>query len=182
MLDPAILHSLQARFPPEQPAIVEEQVWRSVAGEQAERIGRRMADSFDKAADEWIASMDRARLDAEHARIESAAAAEDIALLTGVIDDFEAMADLRARRGAKLERRLRREVKAAFRGDPSVAAAKRAFGQRLVATEKRVIDALLDYALFLRAIRTEIDPGARGGPTFDSSQDLERHLTSLGAA
>ena len=184
MLDPAILHSLEARFPPEQPAIVEERVWQSVAGDQAERIGRRIADSFEAAANEWIAVMERGRerIGDVQIQINPETLAVDLAVFDRLVEDFEALADLRARRAAREERRHKRSVKASFASDPSVGAARRAFGQRIVAVEKRVIEALLDYALFLRAIRSEIDPRARGGPTFSSTADLQRHLAGLGAA
>ena len=75
---------------------------------------------------------------------------EDLRTLTTVIEDFEAVAAIRAKRSARRQRQVAREVKATFKVDPSVAAARRAFGGRIVATEKKVVDALLDYALFLR--------------------------------
>lgn len=182
MLDPAILLSLQVPLPPEQPVLVQERMLQSAAGAQADRIGRRLADSFEAAADEWLASMERARVSVEHAKVESQAVEEDLRTLTSTIEDFEAVASIRAKRGASLQRKMAREVKAAFKVDPSVAAARRAFGGRIVATEKKVVDALLDYALFLRAVRADINPASRGGRTFDNAADLERQLASLGAA
>lgn len=181
MLDPAIIESLHIPFPPERPAMVEEQVLRSAAAEQAARIGRRLADSFDTAADTWIATMERARRSAEGATIESESPA-DLRTLSATIDDFEAVAEMRAKHGARLQKRIAREVKAVFQSDPSLAAAHRAFGGRIVTTEKRIVDALLDYALFLRAVRAEIDPLARSGPTFDTSDGLANYLSGLGAA
>jgi hypothetical protein len=88
---------------------------------------------------------------------------------------------MRAKHGARLQKRIAREVKTAFQTDPSLAAAHRAFGGRIVATEKRIVDALLDYALFLRAVRAEIDPAARGGRVFEATDDLARYLASVGA-
>ncbi|MEN3238901.1 hypothetical protein PUR29_36310 [Methylobacterium ajmalii] len=182
MIDPAILLTLQVPFPPEQPTLVEERVLQSTVGAQAERIGRRLADSFDASADAWIGAMERARLSAEHAKVSSVAAEEDIQTLDSLIADFEAMADIRAKRGARAQRQITRDVKATFKVDPSLAAARRAFGARITATEKRVIEALLEYALFLRAVRAEINPASRGGQTFETMDDLERALASLGAA
>ncbi|GJE70286.1 hypothetical protein [Methylorubrum podarium] len=181
MLDPAIIESLHIPFPPERPALVEEQVLRRAAAEQALRIGRRLADGFDAAANSWIATMERARRSVEGATIESRSA-EDLRLLSATIDDFETVAEMRAKQGARLQKRIAREVKTAFRTDPSLAAAHRAFGGRIVATEKRIVDALLDYALFLRAVRADIDPAARGGRTFETTDDLAGYLAGLGAA
>ncbi|MCJ2140064.1 hypothetical protein [Methylobacterium sp. E-066] len=45
-------------------------------------------------------------------------------------------------------------------------------GQRFLANGK-------EFALFLRALRAELDPETRGGPTFDNADDLEAYL--LGA-
>jgi hypothetical protein len=84
--------------------------------------------------------------------------------------------------GARLVKRLRRDVKALFRIDPSLGAAARLIGDRLVTTEKRIVQGLLDYALFLRAVRAEGDPASRGGPTFHDVEDLARHLNDLAAA
>ncbi|MEH3120256.1 MAG: hypothetical protein PGN25_22415 [Methylorubrum populi] len=181
MLDPVVLESLHIPFPPERPVLVEEQVLRSAATEQAARIGRRLADGFDAAADAWIATMERAHRSVEHATIESASPA-DLRTLSATIDDFETVAEMRAKHGARLQKRIAREVKPVFQTDPSLAAAHRAFGGRIVATEKRIVDALLDYALFLRAVRAEIDSSTRGGPTFETSDSLARYLAGLGAA
>lgn len=93
MLDPAILESLHIPFPPERPALVEDQVLRSAAAEQAARIGRRLADGFDAAADSWIATMERARRSVESATIESESPA-DLQTLSATIDDFETVAEM----------------------------------------------------------------------------------------
>ncbi|UYW26082.1 hypothetical protein [Methylorubrum extorquens] len=180
MLDPAVIESLRIPFPPERPMLVEEQVLRSAAAEQALRIGRRLADGFDAAADSWIATMERVRRSVEGAPIEGQSP-DDLQLLSATIDDFETVAEMRAKHGARLQKRIAREVKTAFQTDPSLAAAHRAFGGRIVATEKRIVDALLDYALFLRAVRAEIDPAARGGRVFEATDDLARYLASVGA-
>jgi hypothetical protein len=181
MLDPAIAESLHIPFPPERPMLVEEQVLRSAAAEQAIRIGRRLADGFDAAADVWIATMERARRSVEAATIVSHAS-DDLQTLSATIDDFETVAEMRAKQGGRLQKRIAREVRATFQSDPSLAAAHRAFGGRIVATERRIVDALLDYALFLRAVRADIDPAARGGRTFETTDDLAGYLVGIGAA
>ncbi|KQT50294.1 hypothetical protein ASG52_25745 [Methylobacterium sp. Leaf456] len=59
MPDPALLPDTELRFPPERPAIAIERNWQSFAATQADRIGRRLNDSFDKVADDWIESINR---------------------------------------------------------------------------------------------------------------------------
>lgn len=182
MPDPALLHALQTRFPPEQPAYVEERVWQSVAGAQAERIGRRAADSFEKMADEWVAHVEAMRLEAEGLTFETDDPAGDLQVIAEIIADFEAMADLRAIRSSKTIRQMEKRARAAFKVDPSVGAARREFARRMAAIEQRLIDALLEHALLLRAVRAQMDPASRGGPVFDNPDDLAKHLAGLGAA
>ena len=55
MFDPAILLSLEAPMPPQMPAMVIEQTWRSADGDRVEWVGRRYADAFDATADAWAA-------------------------------------------------------------------------------------------------------------------------------
>ena len=48
----------------------------------------------------------------------------------------------------------------------------------LFESQRRHFEAAKDLALFLRAMRAEIDPSAHGGPTFDNPKDLEHYLLS----
>jgi len=34
----------------------------------------------------------------------------------------------------------------------------------------------MDIALFLRAVRAQMDPESRGGPTFDDPKELKRYI------
>lgn len=49
---------------------------------------------------------------------------------------------------------------------------------RLVVLASRFFDDGLDFALFLRALRAEMDPESRGGPSFEDADELERFLLS----
>ena len=182
MLELALLLDTELRFPPEQPTIAIERSWQSFAAAQSDRIGRRLNDSFDKVADDWIESINRVKARAEHASIKAEVVTGDIEVLSRLIDDFEAMAELRALKARRADKQEGRIIKQLFKSDPSLAASRRTFGQKLIATEKRIVEAMLDYALFLRAVRAEIDPSSRGGPAFSDPRDLQKHLEGLVAA
>ena len=51
-------------------------------------------------------------------------------------------------------------------------------GRRLFATIERRFEERADFLLFLKAVRAEIMPEARGGPSFDSPDELDRFLRS----
>lgn len=182
MLDPAILLSLEARMPPQPPQIVEERAWQSPAGVAAERVGTKLVAAFETQADAWMAELDRTKGQFEGFVLPQPMSEWDRAQLTRLVEEYEAHADLRAAQSARLVKRIRRVVKAYFRADPAVAAAVRTTGERLVAIEKRIVQGLLDYALFLRALRAEGDPASQGGPVFDDVEALARHLGDLAAA
>lgn len=182
MLDPAILQSLDAPLPPQVPTIVHERVWQSSLAQQAERIGRRMADSFEADAQKWIGTIERRMKEAEAFKLGGAASPEERRQFAATIEDFEAYGEMRAKEAARLAKQIRRDVKAIFKIDPSLAAIYRSTGERLIAIDKRIIAVILDFALFLRASLAEFDPDSRGGPTFSNGADLAKHLESLLAA
>jgi hypothetical protein len=58
----------------------------------------------------------------------------------------------------------------------NAAALLRELQTRLLKAEADFINALVDYCYFLLALRAEHDPDARGGPSFDNSDDLAAYL------
>lgn len=182
MFDPAILLNLEAPMPPQMPVMVIEQTWRSADGDRVEWVGRRYADAFDVTANAWADKLNKLRQVRLTLPAPDATLQDQIPHLTKLIENYEAVAEMRARYMASAQKDIRRQVKAAFRRDPAVAAAIRETGERMIATDKRLQEELLDYALFLRAIRSDCDPESRGGPTFDNAEDLSSYLDSLVAA
>lgn len=180
MLDPAILDALDRALPPQPPmaAIVEN--WVSPAGTAARGLTQRLTGEYDKLADEWLQKMDKVRADIHAVDFPPSSAAE-LANLDERIAEFEGHAEMRATQSARSDKRLRREVKTLFKVDPSVGAAAREYADRLLATDRRIVEALLDWALILRAIRAEGSGEARGGPVFDNADDLAKHLDALAA-
>jgi hypothetical protein len=182
MLDPAILSALEARMPPSPPPIAEERMWQSPAGAAAERVGSKLAAAFQAQADAWMAELDETKRQFESLPVPGPMTEWERAQLTDLVEEYEAHADFRAKHSARLAKRIRKEVKAYFKTDPSLGAAARAVGDKLIATDKRIVEGLLDYALFLRALRAEGDPASRGGPVFDDAAALAKHLDTLAAA
>jgi hypothetical protein len=58
-------------------------------------------------------------------------------------------------------------------------ARNKAIGDRLFAALDRRYQERSDFLLFLKAVRAEIAPDARGGPTFDTPEDLGRYFDSM---
>lgn len=50
--------------------------------------------------------------------------------------------------------------------------------ERTLARQRQQYGAAADLVLFLRAMRAEIDPESRGGPSFDDPDEIERYLLS----
>lgn len=182
MLDPAILQHLEAPMPPQVPTIVHERVWQTTAAEQAERLGRRLIDSFKTSAQGYINDVNRLMKEMEVLQPEAPGDEDIMRRMNRLVDDVETYAELRAKDSARLAKRINRDVKAMFKQDPSVAAVQRSFGAEIIATEKRMISTLLDFALFLRTCRAQFDAESRGGKTFDSESDLSEYLSGLLAA
>ncbi|MBK3406304.1 hypothetical protein H0176_23460 [Methylorubrum populi] len=182
MIDPGILVSLDAQMPPALPAMVVERQWRTDAGDSAEKLGQKYVRAYDEHAISWIANLSAFKAKIEAADITGFATAEQIQQLGRIIEQYELIAETRAKMSARLKKSAGRQARAAFRTDPSIAAAYRQTAQQLLAIDRRIEEELLDYALFLRAIRTKADPRSRGGPTYDNLDDLSRHLDDLAAA
>lgn len=182
MLDSVVLLSLEGHMPPQPPAVAEERVFQSGAGAVAERLGRKLTAAYDVQADQWLERLDRIKAELELRPTSGLGSPAQLSHISALIDEYETHAELRATGTARLEKRVRRDVKALFKVDPSIGAALRDVGQRLNRTDRRIVEALLDYALFLRAIRAEADPESRGGPVFDDPAALARHLDSLADA
>jgi hypothetical protein len=178
MMDPAILMAMDLPPPPWRPQIVEERPWRSRPAESAERIARKYGDAYARYADEWVSRVNRTKAELETMPVERGTH-EELAQLMRTIEEFESTAEQRALEGARLAKRGQARVRRLFRTDPSLAAVERAFLDRLFAIDERIIGAMLDYALFLRACFAEANPAAHGGPIFDDPAALERHLNAL---
>ena len=181
MIDPAILLSLDTRMPPEPPTMVQERIALDALGEEFLRIGMRMADTFDADAERYIAAMQVMPRQLDGAKASGVGSAEEIAKFTQAISDLERVADMRARRSARAKKTIERQAKADAKHSPSLAHARRKVAARVIATDHRLIEALLDYTTFIRALRSEIDPANQDAPTYSDTASLRDHLSRLGA-
>lgn len=181
MFDPAVLLNLEVAVPPQPPIAAQERVWQSPAGAAVERVASKLTAAFNEQADGWLGQLTAIMKRFESDRLDRTWTPDEDARLERLIDEYEAHAELRAIASARLEKRIRREVKAMFKVEPSVAAAARTAGNSIIATDKRIVEGLLDYALFLRAFRAEGSPDGDRGAVFDDVEALKRHLDALAA-
>lgn len=176
MIDPALLQLLQPPLPPELPRIAIERVWLSSAAEQA----KRSADHLIRDSEERLAAWKRRVAELKSSIALNAPtemlSSDERSQFDDLIADFEVAAEKQAIQAARLEKRAKRDTKRQFQIDPSLAAVTRDFGNSLLAMSREIIEETLDYALFLRAFRSERVPEARGGRAFDVADELERYL------
>lgn len=181
MVDPAILLSLEALTPPQPPVTVQERVWLSPLGSAAQRVSQRLVDDYRAKVAAWSQQLGAFKAQIEAIHPAAPESAETLTILDRLIEDYEAHADIRALLSGRLAKRVRRDVKALFKIDPSLGAVCRSVGDTLVATDKAIVKELLDFALVLRALRAEASGEDRGGPTFDDPDALRKHLDDLAA-
>jgi hypothetical protein len=124
----------------------------------------------------WLAELGRAKAMAPLVEGSDALSDSDMSDLTRLIEDFEALAETRAIERTRTAKWVARTAKALFKSDPATAAVARSLGKALLDADDKVIEALLDYALFLRAFRAERSPASRGGRTFGPDDDLVGYL------
>ncbi len=181
MFDPAILLSLQTLTPPQPPVTAQERVWLSPAGEAAQRVSQKLVEAYSAQADEWERHLAELKTQLHVTRPNPPEDTEVLSLLDQMIEEYEAHAEIRAAQSGRLVKRIRRDVKAMFQADPSIGAVGRTAGAKLIATDRRIVDELLEFSLVLRSIRAEASGEDQGGPTFDDPEALKRHLDSLAA-
>jgi hypothetical protein len=179
MFDPAIMAAFDMPSPPWRPQIVEERLWKSPQAAEFERFAKRQIASFEQYADEWFSQIKRKKADIEAMQLPYPMPPVYLAVLEDAIWDREAEAEDRAVQIARLRKRIDRDVKRMFAVDPSIAAVMRTVGQRLTAIDDRLVEGLLDLALYFRALKAEGDPASRGGEIFDDPNALQRHLESI---
>lgn len=167
--------ALDLPAPPALPHGVEESIWRSDAATRVARYGRRILVGYEAAATTWIDSLRRLKT-ASAALGRAALSPAECNEISNLIDDIETMAELRAIERTKTSRQDEIDLTSMVAGDPAIGAAARDINRGLLETDDRVIEALLDYALFLRAFRAERHRAARGGPVFGPGDDLRDYL------
>lgn len=97
------------------------------------------------------------------------------------IEAYETNALAEAKDIARMQKSFQRDQKAAGRISTTAARVLKEVDEQLLAYLQRAVAARLDYALFMRAHRSELDPASRGGPTFDDPSELEKYLLAVAA-
>ena len=174
-IDPAIIELMNHLSRP-QPAIV--QPFFDVQGE-TDRFRRESFRTIDRASREfeaWVAEglsvRERLwRLVAQNSP--SKGGADDYAR---IIEAIEKRCASSAKRLAQLRKLLSRQEKEASTISAEASQVLQETGGALLAYLQREIDELIDFGLFLRALRAEMNPASRGGKTFDDPGDLRKHL------
>lgn len=179
MFDPAILLSLQAQMPPQIPFFAQEKVKSSSASEDPVALVRSIAAQHKYESEQWLATMNATRARIELIDTPERATEEGLQKVTSYIKILEDEADGRAVEIARLKRRISRDMKNSRVKDPVAREALAYGGRLLVETEEKIVGELLDYSLFLRAVRADLDPKSRGGKVFDDPDALEKYLDSL---
>lgn len=182
MFDAAILEHLQAPLPPEPPPVVIEEVWKSEPAKQVERMAQRELVNYKAYVADWMAKIDRIQTGFESAVFPVPVPEQVLSEMDDLLADFEATADRKAVLAARAVKRRQRETRAVFKIDPSAGAVFRSVDQEFARLDRAIVERLLDYALFIRAVRAAAQPDAGTGPVFDNVHDLERHLEGLIAA
>jgi hypothetical protein len=177
-MDPAILAAIEMTMPPSPPQIVEERPWLSTLAQRGLTIQKQLIDQYRRAVDSWMAELIALGNEAESARpaIKAALDSETLSSLEEAIANMETVAEIRARALAKLRKRAPKKTKRVRSFDPSLARVLYRGYHELVEIDEKVIDALLEHALVLRALKAEVDPASKGGPTFNSPDELRRYL------
>lgn len=73
-------------------------------------------------------------------------------------------------------RRWDRILKLSKRVSPALYRDNREIEKRLFATVERRFEERADFVLFLKAVRAEVSPDARGGPSFETADELDTYL------
>ncbi|MDK1377081.1 MULTISPECIES: hypothetical protein [unclassified Sinorhizobium] len=138
--------------------------------------------ALDADLDAWIEEGMRIRAQVWEMPRTETEASEEAQLLGQVIEIFEANRLREAKDLGRMQKAFRRDQKAAEKISKSAADILREVDGRLLSHLERSIEARLEFALFMRAHRAELDTDSRGGPVFDNTTDLEAYLNSIMAS
>jgi hypothetical protein len=178
LFEPAMIDAFSHALARDVPAIVQP----LSAGDEAQTFlaeQRRFLDQFEAETDRWI-ELGRKLREEIWSEIERSdhGNTTSISTIEHMISAVEQrQAEIRGEVG-EWQRRWNRNLKLSRRISDAHYSGNREVGKRLFATIEKRFEERADFLLFLRAIRAEISPEARGGPTFDSPDDLDAFLRS----
>ncbi|MEZ2408993.1 hypothetical protein AB6806_19465 [Bosea sp. RCC_152_1] len=175
MLDVVPIDKFDIPLPPARPIAFEERMFLSKVADRQQKLGEYLLNDARAKSEAWKSQI--AQLMSTLDSWIGPVTAEDLAASMESAEKAEEIAETIAIATARLEKRIRRDVKRQFENDPSLGAVTRAFGGRLLTLEREKIDALLETALFFRAWAADHDDR---GPlqSFDDPQALMRALAA----
>ncbi|MBL7405454.1 hypothetical protein INQ30_24225, partial [Escherichia coli] len=107
-----------------------------------------MADRLEADAKVYIDAMAATQRRLDGSKPTTFGTPEEIARFAQAIASYEGVAELRAHNAVKMQKRAERQAKLEAKLYPSVTVARRKILKRLLETDRRLIDAILDHALF----------------------------------
>ena len=107
---------------------------------------------------------------------------EVLASLTSYIEGVEAVAQKDAEFGERLDKAYGRQEQEAAKLSSRHRDVVREIADREAEILRKQIEEKLNFALFLRALRAELNPDARGGPVFKGGKGIREHLEKALAA
>lgn len=175
VLDVVPIDKFDIPLPPARPIAVEERMFLSKVADRQQRLGDYLLNDARSKFDGWKKQLANLKTSLDGWTGDTTTL--DIAAALESAEKAEAIAETIAIDTARLEKRIRKDVKQQFKSDPSLGAVTRAFGGRLLALEREKIDTLLDAALFIRSWAA--DHSERGEmQSFDDPAALMRALAA----
>ena len=150
-MDHVVAPALETVLPPMRPDIVDETQWLAPTIDALDRAADQMVAQFELDVATWAGRLARSRRDLANASADGPAGVD----LTGIIADIEAVAEQKALEQSRRRNRVRGLVKQLFSLDPSTGATVRSHFARIDTADRSAIQALLDHAVFFRALRAE---------------------------
>lgn len=153
-MDHVVAPALETVLPPMRPDIVDETQWLAPTIDALDRAADQMVAQFELDVATWAGRLARSRRDLANASADGPAGLDAVDI-TGIIADIEAVAEQKALEQSRRRNRVRGLVKQLFSLDPSIGATVRSHFARIDTADRSAIQALLDHAVFFRALRAE---------------------------
>lgn len=176
-LDPSVI-GFMAYLAWRPPSVVREAALLPHAVEAFRASQLSQIEEVERQLEHWIATGRVKRERFWHLIAGKQVSSGSLEYLSNLIGDIERSCMDQAGDVARLRRALQDDQQRAASLSQAAAVALQETDDRLVAARERELQEYMDFALFLRACRAEIDSKARNGTTFDDPADLEAHLLS----
>jgi hypothetical protein len=172
-MDPSLLFLNQFVPPPERPLVVEERLLLSKKGEAVAKAAERAVVGYASYIGNWAEKIETVKA-LYHSTPLAPVTETEASMLNEMIQEVESFAEIRARNTSAFRKRSEHDIKRMR--EPSIAAVSRDTARKLTALDEEVIEKLLEYALFLRAARSERTPNNIASQSFSDPAELRSFL------